>query len=138
MVRVGHGRLLLDDRHEVEGAHGAGPPSFDAPFEMEVDLAAFLRPAERRRRARAARKAYFARLASDSTLFRIDFRPDGCRSEGWEGQDANTECLRGRNECYDLVKSNTCATNRTGAQRAGPYHQGAMKTVGMLRPSPRA
>ena len=60
------GAYVLHSRHDSRVTTGPARAAFLARFERDVDPEGVLPEAERRRRALAARKAYFARLALKS------------------------------------------------------------------------
>lgn len=69
--RIMRARLAAYSLH-AQGKTNTGPAkaAFDARFEHEVDPDGVLSPAERSKRAAAARKAYFTRLALASARAR--------------------------------------------------------------------
>ena len=64
------GAYSLHASHDPRETTKAGRKAFLARFEAEVDPKGALPPQERRRRAEAARRAYFARLALKSAQAR--------------------------------------------------------------------
>lgn len=62
--------LTFAANNDVHAATARARKGFDARFEREVDPNNKLPPAERRRRAEAARKAYFTRLSLKASIAR--------------------------------------------------------------------
>ncbi len=64
------GAFVTHSRHDAKELTAKARETFLARFEREVDPDGVLPEAERRRRAEAARKAYFSRLAYQSAKAR--------------------------------------------------------------------
>lgn len=69
------GAYVQHARHDPRETTAAARVAFLARFEREVDERGLLDPAERRRRAESARKAYFTRLALASASARSHREP---------------------------------------------------------------
>lgn len=69
-MRARIGAYAMHARHDTRRTTASARAAFLARFEAEVDPEGVLTPAERERRAEAARKAYFARLAYQSARSR--------------------------------------------------------------------
>jgi len=70
----------LHATHDPKETTAAARAAFLARFEREVDPDGRLSPSERRRRAEAARKAYFTKLAIQSVRGRQRARRGGAQS----------------------------------------------------------
>lgn len=64
------GAFVMHSRHDPRATTARAREAFLDRFEREVDPEGVLPPAERARRAKAARKAYFTRLAMTSAKAR--------------------------------------------------------------------
>ena len=69
-LRARMGAYAQHAQHDVRDTTRAGHAAFMARFEREVDPEGLLAPAERERRAAAARKAYMLKLAWKSAEVR--------------------------------------------------------------------
>ena len=75
------GAFCLQATHDPRATTARARAAFLSRFEVEVDPDGVLAPGERRRRAMAARRAYFARLAMRSAQARRH------RPGSWPGRD---------------------------------------------------
>lgn len=79
------GAFRLHATHDPRETTQAARAAFLERFEREVDPHGTLAEAERQRRALAARKAYFARLAYRSAIARARGRRAGQSPDGSDG-----------------------------------------------------
>lgn len=81
------GAYVMHSRNDSRAVTAKARATFMGRFEVEVDPDAVLPAAERARRAAAARKAYFARLAFRAAQARRRKAKEGSRHAGLEGGD---------------------------------------------------
>ena len=83
ILRARLGGLTTAARHDTREITAPARAAFMSRFEVEVDPAGTLAPAERARRAEAARKAYFTRMALKSAQSRAKRSPARLSQPGW-------------------------------------------------------
>jgi len=93
------GALALAASRDMRPLAASGTAAFRAKFERDVDQDGILPPAERARRAEAARKLYFAKLALKSAKararnkkppLRVNGRGGGATTNGGRSDDGTT------------------------------------------------